>query len=106
METYVSIMMSAVLAATLLTNIIVQVLKQLTWNRIPTNLVAFLVAQAVTLCTFFAVCQVKGIAIVWYTVVAAIAVGFMVAFAAMFGFDKLKELVDQWGGINKLKGGR
>ena len=32
---------------------------------------------------------------VWYMVVAAVVVGFMVAYAAMFGFDKLKEAIMQ-----------
>lgn len=36
-----------------------------------------------------------GLAVVWYMVVAAVVVGFMVAYAAMFGFDKLKEAIAQ-----------
>ena len=33
----------------------------------------------------------------WYIIVALIVGGFMVAYAAMFGFDKLKQVMD-WGG--------
>lgn len=103
MEKYISAIMTVVLAATIVTNIIVQVVKQLTWDKVPTNLLAFLVAQAVTLCSFFAACQIKCISVQWYLVVGAVALGFFVAFAAMFGFDKLKELVGQWGTIQKVR---
>ena len=78
-----------------LTNIIVQVLKKLTWDRLPTNVLAVLVAMALTLVAFFAYCQIRGVAVLWYMVVAAVVVGFMVAYAAMFGFDKLKEVIMQ-----------
>ena len=30
----------------------------------------------------------------WYAVVALIVLGFMVAYASMFGFDKLKEIMN------------
>ena len=76
-----SVILSIVGVLVVLTNIIVQVLKKLTWDRLPTNILAVIVA--------------KGLAVVWYMVVAAVVVGFMVAYAAMFGFDKLKEAIMQ-----------
>ena len=55
---YIPLAVSAVLLAalilTVVTNIITQVLKKLTWEKIPTNILAFLVAMAVTLLAFFA----------------------------------------------------
>lgn len=30
----------------------------------------------------------------WYIIVALVIIGFMVAYAAMFGFDKLKEIMN------------
>lgn len=58
---YIPLAVSAVLLAalilTVVTNIITQVLKKLTWEKIPTNILAFLVAMAVTLLAFFAACQ-------------------------------------------------
>ena len=74
-----------------LTNIIVQVLKKLTWDRLPTNVLAVIVAMGLTLAAFFALCQIRGVTVLWYMVAAAIVVGFMVAYAAMFGYDKLRE---------------
>ncbi len=90
-----SVILSIVGVLVVLTNIIVQVLKKLTWDRLPTNVLAVLVAMALTLVAFFAYCQIRGVAVLWYMVVAAVVVGFMVAYAAMFGFDKLKEVIMQ-----------
>lgn len=81
-----------------LTNIIVEVVKKLTWDKVPTNIVATLIAEALTLVAFFAWTSINDIAIMWYYVVAAVVVGILVAYAAMFGFDKLKEILDQFKG--------
>ena len=82
----------AVLVA--LTNIVVEVLKKLTMNKLPTDLLAILVAMALTLLAFFAWAAYAGVQILWYYVAAAVLVGIMVAYAAMFGFDKLKAIMD------------
>jgi hypothetical protein len=44
---------------------------------------------------FFAYCQIKSVAVAWYMVAGAIVLGFFVSYAAMFGFDKLKEALVQ-----------
>ena len=80
-----------------LTNIVVQVLKKAVWGKLPTNILAIIVSMVLTLVTFFAYCQINAIAVVWYMVVAAIVLGFLVSYAAMFGFDKLKEALAQIG---------
>ena len=90
-----SVILSLVGALVVVTNIIVQVLKKLTWDKLPTNLLAIIVSMLLTLAVFFAYCQIKSVAVVWYTVAAAIVLGFFVAYAAMFGFDKLKEAIMQ-----------
>lgn len=73
-----------------LTNIVVQVLKKVTWDKL-----AMIVSLVLTLGAFFAYCSIKGIAVVWYMLFAAVVLAFMVAYAAMFGFDKLKEALGQ-----------
>lgn len=78
-----------------LTNIISQVLKKMTWDKIPTNCLVIIISMVLTLAAFFAYCQINAIAVVWYMVAAAIVLGFLVAYAAMFGFDKLKETLQQ-----------
>ena len=97
MELSVIITIVGVLVA--LTNIIVEAAKKATWEKLPTNILALIVAVALTLAAGFAYCQIEAIAITWYIVVAFVVVGFMVAYAAMFGFDKLKEIMN-WGGNN------
>lgn len=79
-----------------LTNVITEVVKKLTWDKMPTNVLAVVVGELLTLTSGLAYFQVKGIEVVWYYVVALVVIGFMVAYAAMFGFDKLKEIMN-WG---------
>ena len=90
-----SVILTIVGVLVVLTNIIVQVLKKVTWGKLPTNILAVIVSMALTLVVFFAYCQIKAIVVVWYMVVAAVVLGFLVAYAAMFGFDKLKEALSQ-----------
>lgn len=75
--------------------LVVQVLKKVTWDKLPTNALAMIVSLVLTLGAFFAYCSIKEIAVVWYMVFAAVVLAFMVAYAAMFGFDKLKEALGQ-----------
>lgn len=103
---YIPLAVSAVLLAalilTVITNIITQVVKKVTWDKIPTNILAVVVAMAVTLVAFFALCQIMGWAVVtWYMVAGAVALGLFVAYAAMFGFDKLREALEQITDWNK-----
>ena len=96
---YIPMAISAILLAALIltvaTNIIVQVLKKLTWGKIPTNVLAFIVAMVVTLLAFLAVCEIMGWAVTWYMVAGVVALGVFVCYAAMFGFDKLREALEQ-----------
>ena len=69
-----------------MTNIITQVLKKVTWEKLPTNILVVIISMVLTLTVFFAYCQVN----------AVVVLGFMVAYAAMFGFDKLKEALSQF----------
>lgn len=79
-----------------LTNVITEVVKKLTWDKMPTNVLAVVVGELLTLSSGLAYFQVNGIEVVWYYVVALVVIGFMVSYAAMFGFDKLKEIMN-WG---------
>lgn len=94
--TNISGLLTAVGGITLLTNIIVQVLKQVTWDKLPTNLVALLVAETLTLCAGGAYAQINGITVTWYLAAGTVTVGFMAAYAAMFGYDKLREMLNGW----------
>ena len=74
-----------------LTNVIVQVVKKLTWDRLPTNTLTVITAQLLTLGSFFAWLGYSGTRMLWYYAAAALVAGMLVAYAAMFGFDKLKQ---------------
>lgn len=81
-------------------NALTQVIKKVTVDKIPTSLLAIILSQVVTLVAFFAYLSVTGIGFVWYYLVGVIVVGFLVSYAAMFGFDKLKEILNSWQDIN------
>lgn len=72
-------------------NIITEVMKKLINFKEAAYLNAFVVALSValTVAVFLAYWQIKEMEITWYLFVAFIVVGFLVAYAAMFGFDKL-----------------
>ena len=86
---YAMLLMLGIGVLVILTNIIVEVLKQVTWNRIHTNVLAVIVAMALTIAAFLALMAYLAIAVRWYYAAAAVVTGFLVAYAAMFGFDKL-----------------
>ena len=98
-----ALVLPVVLVLMVVTNIIVEVLKKLTWGKLPTNLLAFIIAMAVTLLAFFAMCQIAGVPITWYMVVGAVVLGIFVAYAAMFGFDKFRQTLEQIKTINNKK---
>ncbi len=94
---YIPMLLALVLALTLVTNLIVQVLKSLLYDWIPTNLLAFLVAVLVTAGAGFALWSYYKFVITGWMIAALVALAFAVAYAAMFGYDKLEQLVEQAG---------
>ena len=97
-----STLLTIIGAITVVTNIVTEVLKKVTWDKLPTNVLVVIIAQVLTLASGAAYAQINGIKITWYMVFAAVVVGILVAYAAMFGFDKLKETL-AW--IKTGKGG-
>lgn len=77
----VSTLLMIIGGVTILTNIIVQVFKTVTWDKIPTNFFALIVSEALTLAAGAAYAQIQGIAITWYLVFAAVVVGLLSAYA-------------------------
>lgn len=53
------------------------------------NLFVTSISILLTCLTFVAYWQIKGLEFTWYLYVTFVIIGFMVAYAAMFGFDKL-----------------
>lgn len=86
---YGSILLAVMAALVFATNIIVEVIKGL-FPKIPTNIVAVVIALIVTIVAMFILCSVMDITIMWYYAVGAVVLGIFVGYAAMFGFDKFK----------------
>lgn len=73
-------------------NIITEVVKK-TFNWLSgskvINLFVLAVSEALTILVFLAYWQIKEMTITWYIIAAFIVIGFLVSYAAMFGYDKL-----------------
>lgn len=80
---------------TLATNVITEVLKK-TIRKIPAQITALVVAMVLTVGAFFAYAAIAEIAVAWYMTAGAVVTGFFVSYAAQFGFDKLKELIEKY----------
>ncbi len=78
------------------TNVIVEVIKKITWDRVHTNVVVVVVAVALSLACLFTLLTLTATQVQWYYAVGAVIVGFFVAYAAMFGYDKLKEILNSF----------
>lgn len=105
LTTYIPVLLAVVLALTLVTNIVVQVLKSLLYDMIPTNLLAFLVAVVVTVGTGFGAWSYFKFTITGWMIAALVAMCFVVAFSAMFGYDKLVQMIEQAGWLKDGGGG-
>lgn len=97
---YASILMAVMAALVFTTNIIVEVFKYI-FPKLPTNILAVIVAIAVTaFCEALAITY-YAIPFAWYFVPAALIMGVFVAYAAMFGFDKFKEAFEKLKAHNR-----
>lgn len=59
---------------------------------IPTDIFVLILSVIMTMLAYVAFMQYIGQAILWYMLVAALLAGFIVAFIAMFGWEKITEL--------------
>lgn len=91
----VSYVLIIVAVLVVLTNVVTEVVKKI-FTSVPSNILALAVAMILALVALFAFCQLMAVAVAWYLVVAAVVVGFLTAYAAMFGYDKLRQLLEQF----------
>lgn len=91
----IPVLLTIIGVLTVLTNIIVEVLKKLTYSIIPTQFLAVAVAMGLTWAVYMWYILTHSAVVVWVHNVAAIVIGFMVAYAAMFGFDTLKNVLSK-----------
>ena len=83
------LMLAAVLVA--FVNIVTEVVKNIVNFKSAQVLNVFVTILSIllTVLVFLAYWQIKQMELTWYLIIAFVIVGFMVAYAAMFGFDKL-----------------
>ena len=67
------------------------------FSKIPTDILVFVLSIGITVAAFVAYMQYIQTSILWYMILAAIIAGFIVAFVAMYGWEKLSELWKRFG---------
>lgn len=95
-------LMVAVGALAFVVSVITEVIKGIgVFKKIPTDIVVIILSMVLTVVAFFAYAQYVSLVVAWYLVVAAVIGGFFVAFIAMYGWSKLKELWTRFNPDNK-----
>jgi high-affinity Fe2+/Pb2+ permease len=61
-------------------------------SKIPTDLQVIILSILLCIATYFAYCSYVNMSIEWYYIVAVFIGAFIVAFVAMYGWDKLSQL--------------
>nr|DAM04437.1 MAG TPA: hypothetical protein [Caudoviricetes sp.] len=76
-----------------LVSVVTQVFKGVGFlSMIPTDALVLVLSIGITVSAFVAYMQYIQMTILWYMILAAIMAGFIVAFVAMYGWEKLTEL--------------
>lgn len=89
--------LSAIGFLAFIVSVIVEVIKELPiFKKVPTDFVVLLLSIVITLAASLAYMNYYTIIITWYLVVASVIAGFIVAFIAMYGWDKLSALYDRF----------
>lgn len=89
-------------ALAFMVSVITQVFKGVgVLSKIPTDILVFVLSIGITVVAFVAYMQYVQITILWYMILAAIMAGFIVAFIAMYGWEKLSELWKRFGDTDK-----
>lgn len=104
---YVAAELIAVMVLTLWVNIVVAITKKVVaWDKFPVQVWVMIVAIASTLIIASAFAQYFNVAMLWYYWAAAIALGFLVCYEAMFGYDNLyKQIMKTVQKIRELLAG-
>lgn len=102
MSTIITFLVIGLFIVTLCTDIITQVIKKITYDKIPTNIVCLIISLVLSIF----MCIIGGIigiyVVQWYHIVIAIIFAFFAAFIGMIGFDKLVQTIEQYKNILEL----
>lgn len=91
-----TILLAVVGGLAFVVSVITQVIKDI-FKSVPTDLVVFVLSIDLTVTAFIAYMQYIKSEMLWYMIVASVIAGFIVAFVAMFGWEKLSELWKRFG---------
>ena len=91
-----TILLAVVGGLAFIVSVITQVLKGV-FKNVPTDIIVFILSIALSVTAFVAYMQYINAKILWYTIVASVIAGFIVAFVSMFGWEKLSELWKRFG---------
>ncbi|MEQ2553646.1 MAG: hypothetical protein ACLR48_10530 [Ruminococcus sp.] len=94
----IMIILAVIGAIAFIVSVITQVIKGVgVFAKIPTDGLVLVLSIGITVAAFVAYMQYLHMTILWYMVLAAIMAGFVVAFVAMYGWEKLSELWKRFG---------
>lgn len=97
--TSITSLIAVIGALAFMVSIITQVFKGVgVLSKVPTDILVFVLSIGLTVIAFVAYMQYIQQTILWYMIIVAIMAGFMVAFVAMYGWEKFSEL---WKRFNK-----
>ena len=93
-----TIILAIIGALAFVVSVVTQVIKGVgVFSKIPTDILVFVLSIGITVAAFVAYMQYIQTSILWYMILAAIIAGFIVAFVAMYGWEKLSELWKRFG---------
>lgn len=93
-----TVLLAVIGALAFMVSVITQVFKGVgVLSKIPTDILVFVLSIGITVTAFVAYMQYIQMTILWYMILAAIMAGFIVAFIAMYGWEKLSELWKRFG---------
>lgn len=100
--TNMTMILAVIGALAFMVSVITQVFKGVgVLSKIPTDILVFVLSIGITVVAFVAYMQYIQMTILWYMILAAIMAGFIVAFIAMYGWEKLSELWKRFGDTDK-----
>lgn len=93
-----TIILAIIGALAFVVSVVTQVIKGVgVFYKVPTDILVFVLSIGITVASFVAYMQYIQTTILWYMILAAIIAGFIVAFVAMYGWEKLSELWKRFG---------
>lgn len=96
-----TVLLAVIGALAFMVSVITQVFKGVgALSKIPTDILVFVLSIGITVTAFVAYMQYIQMTILWYMILAAVMAGFLVAFIAMYGWEKLSDLWSRFGGEN------